>query len=99
MLTEGRNLRRLSQWNCTLNSSLRCPRAGLTVFLLAYPRCPTYAVCETLFNIDHAVLFSMRSKVMFLTGTDEHGQKVEASALKADKSPQQFCDEVSQEFK
>eukprot|EP00903_Cladosiphon_okamuranus_P005654 g5619.t1 len=38
-------------------------------------------------------------EVMFLTGTDEHGQKVEASALKADKSPQQFCDEVSQEFR
>lgn len=36
---------------------------------------------------------------MFLTGTDEHGQKVEASALKAGKSPQQFCDEVSQEFR
>ncbi|CAN0150372.1 unnamed protein product [Scytosiphon promiscuus] len=38
-------------------------------------------------------------EVMFLTGTDEHGQKVEASATKADKSPQQFCDEVSQEFR
>ncbi|CAN0299600.1 unnamed protein product [Pylaiella littoralis] len=38
-------------------------------------------------------------EVMFLTGTDEHGQKVEASALKADKSPQQFCDEVSEEFR
>ena len=37
--------------------------------------------------------------VMFLTGTDEHGQKVEASALKAGRSPQQFCDEVSQEFR
>lgn len=38
-------------------------------------------------------------EVMFLTGTDEHGQKVETSALKASKSPQQFCDEVSQQFK
>ncbi|CAN0184691.1 unnamed protein product, partial [Laminaria digitata] len=37
--------------------------------------------------------------VMFLTGTDEHGQKVQASALKAGRSPQQFCDEVSQEFR
>ena len=38
-------------------------------------------------------------EVMFLTGTDEHGQKVQASALKAGRSPQQFCDEVSQEFR
>lgn len=38
-------------------------------------------------------------EVMFVTGTDEHGQKVEASALKAGKSPQQFCDEVSEQFR
>ncbi|CAM9596309.1 unnamed protein product [Ascophyllum nodosum] len=38
-------------------------------------------------------------EVMFVTGTDEHGQKVEASALRADKSPQQFCNEVSQQFR
>lgn len=38
-------------------------------------------------------------EVMFVTGTDEHGQKVEASALRAGKSPQQFCDEVSEQFR
>jgi len=37
--------------------------------------------------------------VFFLTGTDEHGQKVEKSALAKEKSPQQFCDEVSQKFR
>lgn len=37
--------------------------------------------------------------VFFLTGTDEHGQKVEKSALAKDKSPQEFCDEVSQKFR
>ena len=31
----------------------------------------------------------------FLTGTDEHGQKVERSALDAGKTPKQFTDEVS----
>ena len=36
--------------------------------------------------------------VRFLTGTDEHGQKVEKSAAKAGKSPQDFVDEVSQSF-
>jgi methionyl-tRNA synthetase len=35
----------------------------------------------------------------FLTGTDEHGQKIERSATAANKSPQQFTDEVSAEFR
>ena len=35
----------------------------------------------------------------FLTGTDEHGQKIERSANAAGKSPQQFTDEVSGEFR
>ena len=35
----------------------------------------------------------------FLTGTDEHGQKIERSANAAGKSPQQFTDEVTAEFK
>ena len=37
--------------------------------------------------------------VMFLTGTDEHGQKVEKSAAAADKPPKQFVDEVSERFR
>ncbi len=37
--------------------------------------------------------------VLFLTGTDEHGQKVAKSAEKAGVSPQQFCDKVSQNFR
>jgi len=37
--------------------------------------------------------------VFFLTGTDEHGQKVEQSALKLGKTPQEFVDEISQKFK
>ena len=35
----------------------------------------------------------------FLTGTDEHGQKVEKSALARGKNPQEFCDEVSSKFR
>src|SRR5438445_2480130 len=35
----------------------------------------------------------------FLTGTDEHGQKVERSAAAAGVSPQQFADQVSASFK
>ena len=37
--------------------------------------------------------------VMFLTGTDEHGQKVEAAAQKAGVTPQEFTDSVSQNFR
>jgi methionyl-tRNA synthetase len=35
----------------------------------------------------------------FLTGTDEHGQKIERAAAAAGKTPQQFADEVSGEFR
>lgn len=38
-------------------------------------------------------------KVMFLTGTDEHGQKVEKSAKTAGVPPQAFVDEVSEHFR
>ncbi len=38
-------------------------------------------------------------KVFFLTGTDEHGGKIEKAAEKMGKSPQQFCDENSERFK
>ncbi len=35
----------------------------------------------------------------FLTGTDEHGQKIDRSAAAAGKSPQQFTDEVAGKFR
>ena len=37
--------------------------------------------------------------VMFMTGTDEHGQKVEKSAQAAGVEPLAFCDGVSQNFR
>ncbi len=37
--------------------------------------------------------------VQFLTGTDEHGQKVEKSAAAAGMTPQAFCDQVSASFR
>ncbi len=37
--------------------------------------------------------------VKFLTGTDEHGQKVEKSARQADMEPQAFTDKMSQNFR
>jgi len=35
----------------------------------------------------------------FLTGTDEHGQKIERAAQAAGIKPQQFVDQVSAEFR
>ena len=37
--------------------------------------------------------------VLFLTGTDEHGQKIEKEAKKKNKDPKIFCDELSEKFK
>ena len=37
--------------------------------------------------------------VLFITGTDEHGQKIQRSAESAGKNPQAHCDEIVAEFK
>ena len=37
--------------------------------------------------------------VMFLTGTDEHGQKIEKKALEAGVTPQAYVDEIVANFK
>ncbi|WP_326910498.1 methionine--tRNA ligase [Sedimentibacter sp. MB31-C6] len=37
--------------------------------------------------------------VYFQTGTDEHGEKIQIKAAEADKTPQQFVDEVASEIK
>jgi methionyl-tRNA synthetase len=38
-------------------------------------------------------------RARFLTGTDEHGQKIEREAVKAGMAPQAFVDDVSQRFR
>ena len=37
--------------------------------------------------------------VYFLTGTDEHGQKIQKEAEKNNKDPKNFCDEISETFR
>ena len=37
--------------------------------------------------------------VLFLTGTDEHGQKIQKEAKKNNKEPKIFCDEISETFR
>ena len=38
-------------------------------------------------------------EVLFLTGTDEHGQKIQKEAEKNKKDPKLFCDELSEKFR
>ena len=39
------------------------------------------------------------NNVLFLTGTDEHGQKIQKEAEKNKKDPKKFCDEISEIFR
>lgn len=36
--------------------------------------------------------------VLLITGTDEHGQKIERTARSANRSPQEYCDEIAASF-
>ena len=38
-------------------------------------------------------------KTFFLTGTDEHGQKIEGAAKIRNRKPQEYADEISGKFK
>jgi methionyl-tRNA synthetase len=55
----------------------------------------TTMVCDTIAR-RHRML---GNDTWFLTGTDEHGQKIERAAQAAGKTPRQFTDEISAEFR
>ena len=55
----------------------------------------TTIVCDTIAR-RHRML---GDDTWFLTGTDEHGQKIERAAQAAGKTAQQFTDEISAEFR
>src|SRR5262249_15719734 len=42
---------------------------------------------------------SLGQEVFFLTGLDEHGQKVQQAAQAENKSPQVYCDELAADWK
>lgn len=55
----------------------------------------TTIICDTL-----ARFYRLRGDdVFFLTGTDEHGQKIEEAAKARGKSPKEYADEISAKFK
>ncbi len=55
----------------------------------------TTIACDTIARRQRMMGFD----AYFLTGTDEHGQKIERAAQAAGKTPQQLTDEVSAEFR
>jgi methionyl-tRNA synthetase len=55
----------------------------------------TTVVCDTVARRQRMMGFD----TWFLTGTDEHGQKIERSAVAAGCSPKEFADRVSDEFR
>ena len=55
----------------------------------------TTVVCDTVARRQRL----MGNDTWFLTGTDEHGQKIERSAIAAGCSPKEFADRVSGEFR
>ena len=55
----------------------------------------TTVVCDTVARRQRLMGFD----TWFLTGTDEHGQKIERSAVAAGCSPKEFTDRVSGEFR
>jgi methionyl-tRNA synthetase len=55
----------------------------------------TTIACDTIARRQRMLGFD----TYFLTGTDEHGQKIERAAQAAGMAPQQFADEVSAQFR
>ena len=55
----------------------------------------TTIACDVLIRLYQKTGYDVR----YLTGTDEHGQKVQQSAEKQGISPKEFCDNISAKFK
>ena len=55
----------------------------------------TTVICDTMARYKRMRGFD----VMFLTGTDEHGQKIEAVAAAAGKTPKEYVDEIAANFR
>ena len=57
--------------------------------------CYTTVACDVIARYKRAKGFD----VLFLTGTDEHGQKIEEKAKQSGVTPQSYVDEISNNFK
>ncbi len=79
----------------------RCKRAYITTPIYYVNDVPhighayTTIICDTLARYSRL----MGLETFFLTGTDEHGQKIEEAAKKRGKSAKQYADEISSYFR
>ena len=93
----------------SLNSHGIAPKTRGTQNTMAYITTPIYYVNDkphighayttTLCDIWARAMRARGEEVFFLTGTDEHGLKVEKSARERGIPPQQLADENASEFR
>ena len=57
--------------------------------------CYTTAACDSIARYKRMQGYD----VMFLTGTDEHGQKIEQKATEAGVTPKEYVDKIVEKFK
>lgn len=84
------------------NENCKCKGSYFITTPIYYPsgsphigHCYTTVACDTIARFKRMQGYD----VMFLTGTDEHGAKIQQNAEKAGKTPQQFVDEIVENFK
>ena len=78
-----------------------CKKAYITTPIYYVNDVPHIGHAYTTIIADSLAIYSrmVGLDTFFLTGTDEHGQKIEQAALARGKSPQEYADEISSKFK
>ncbi|KAH8497116.1 hypothetical protein H0E87_019711 [Populus deltoides] len=101
-----RKLRRPTFCTCAIsNNDLQSSEAAETFVLttpLYYVNAPPHmGSAYTTIAADAIARFQrlLGKKVIFVTGTDEHGEKIAASAAAAGSTPSEHCDVISQAYK
>ncbi len=81
--------------------SEQCHKAYITTPIYYVNDIPHIGHAYTTIIADTLAIYSRMAglETFFLTGTDEHGQKIEEAAKKRGKSPQEYADEISGRFK
>ncbi|ADV46590.1 methionine--tRNA ligase [Nitratifractor salsuginis] len=81
--------------------SEHCKKAYITTPIYYVNDIPHIGHAYTTIIADTLAIYSRMAglETFFLTGTDEHGQKIEEAAKKRGKSPKEYADEISGRFK
>ncbi len=82
-------------------SEEKCKRVYITTPIYYVNDVPHIGHAYTTIIADTLARYSRMAgmDVFFLTGTDEHGQKIEQAAKAKGKSPQEYANEISEKFK